>query len=111
MRAVLLATLLVASLSIVASAPAQAAGPALFTENEAEADCSETLTFSVVIESDSGIQTVELYWRPEASDVLSLEIPDFEPSERVSVQHVVDMTIDYLPPGLDITWFWRVTDA
>lgn len=99
--------------AVFAAAPPQAvaAEPAVFTNNAATASFPASLRFQVVVESAAEIQAVELYWRPAAGETLSLALPEFERGHRVEVEHEIDMTINYLPPGLDITWFWRVTDA
>ncbi|RIK47142.1 MAG: hypothetical protein DCC58_00945 [Chloroflexi bacterium] len=109
-RAALAGLLLV--LAFAALAPnAVAAQPARFLRNSAEPNFPETLTFRLQVESDTTIEQVELYWRPARGETLSLALPEFQPGHRVEVEHEIDMAINYLPPGLDLIWFWRVTDA
>lgn len=110
-RAALPALLALVLLTFFTPVPALAAEPATFSNNSAVASFPESITFQTTIESDVEIQQVELYWRPVASEVLSLAVPDVSPGTRIDVEHEIDMTINYLPPGLDIVWFWRVTAA
>jgi hypothetical protein len=54
---------------------------------------------------------VQLFWHAADNPVLSEEFPDVTPGTHVSIDHPLDMRLNYLPPGLDVAWFWRLTDA
>ena len=80
-------------------------------ESHAEARFLDTITFHLVAESDVAITNVQLFWHAADNPVLSEEFPDVTPGTHVSIDHPLDMRLNYLPPGLDVAWFWRLTDA
>ncbi len=98
-------------ISIAAPVPVSAQTDAVFTEMTAAAEFGESLTFGVTIESTVRIDEVELYWYPEGDEALSAAYLEVEPDRRLEIDHDVDLTFDYLPPGLDIIYFWRVIDS
>lgn len=104
----LLAVLLV---SIVAPLPVAAQTDVTFSDFRAEADFGVSMRFEVVIESPVEIAEVELYWHAVGDPELTAEYPSFTPGNRVALQHDVNLTFQYLPPGLDIIYFWRAIDV
>jgi Peptidase MA superfamily len=104
---VLLATLL----AIAHIQPAVTAEPVTFSNDTARADFPDSLSFHVEVSSANEIKHVELYWHASTTDALSIAFPEFTPGAQVTLDHTIDMTVNYLPPGVDIEWFWRVTDA
>jgi hypothetical protein len=107
----LLALLLAfAALGAVAPQYAAAQTGARFVETTATADFPDEIAFALTVEADSTIEEVELFWRPEHDVVLSAAYPDFQPGAHVELDHELDMRDNYLPPGLDIVYFWRVAE-
>lgn len=98
-------------LAAVAPSPVAAQADAVFSEMRAEAEFGESLTFEVTVESAAAIEEAELYWRAEGDLELSAAYPAIEPGRQVEIDHEVDLSFDYLPPGLDIVYFWRVIDG
>lgn len=79
-------------------------------ENSASGDFPHTLTFRLVATTDDEVATIQLFWKSAGSTALSLAEPAVHAGEtEVDVTHTVDLTIDYIPPGLDIEYFWRIT--
>lgn len=105
---VLIATIM---LTQPVTAPAQTSSNISVSESNATADFPTTLTFQLTAEAASPITQIELYWRATKSPTVALARPDFEPAARVELTHAIDMTINYLPPGVDIEFWWRITDA
>jgi len=77
----------------------------------AEAEFGRALTFEVIVESSAAIEEAELYWRPEGDPEMSAAYPEIEPGRQVEIDHQVDLSFEYLPPGIDILYFWRVIDS
>lgn len=75
------------------------------------ADFPTSLTFDLVAEAGTPISAVELYWRAVQSPTVALARPEVEPATRVELKHSIDMTINYLPPGVDIEYWWRIGAA
>jgi hypothetical protein len=92
-------------------AGAQTATGISVVESRVRPDFPTALHFELVAEAERGISVVELYWRAVQSPTVALEQPEIEPAERVALTHTIDMTINYLPPGVDIAYWWRIIDA
>jgi hypothetical protein len=95
----------------VAQPESQAAGAARFIDTSADADFPVEMTFNLEVESDTSINAAELYWRPADDPQLSAAYPEIDPGTTVDITYEVDLSTNYLPPGLDIVYFWRVIDA
>ncbi|HYI14493.1 MAG TPA: peptidase MA family metallohydrolase [Thermomicrobiales bacterium] len=95
----------------VAPGPVAAQTDAVFSEMNAEAEFGQSLTFGVTVESAATIEEAELYWHAAGDLELSAEFPEIEPGQTVQIDHEVDLSFDYLPPGLDIVYFWRIIDS
>ncbi len=70
------------------------------------------ITFSANIESVSPIEDVSLLYQVASTGltVTSRGEADFEPGTQVSASFEVDQEQDYLPPGSEITYWWKITD-
>jgi len=91
----------------VAAAPA----PRLVSR-AAKVDFPSKITFTLTAESDGAeITEAHLFYRPVASEVSNLSIAQVTRGRRIELAHAVDMTTRYLPPGLDIEYYWSLTDA
>lgn len=103
--------LLIASLVAPPTISAQRGeGEARFIDTSASSVFQESMTFRLDVESDDVIAEVALFWHPRDDPELSAEFPEIEPGTDIELEHEVDTSIDYLPPGLDIVYFWRVTE-
>jgi len=89
----------------------QATGDARFINTSADANFPDAMNFHLEVDSGTPIETVELYWRAAESPQLSAAYPEIEPNTSVQVDHEVDLSVNYLPPSLDIVYFWRVIDS
>lgn len=111
-----LVALLILTLMLVAGAApipaaAQDGQDAVFINTSAASDFPEWIAFRLEVESESIIEQVALYWHAADDPTLSAVFPEIEPDTVVQLEHEVDMTIDYLPPSVDIAYFWRVIDV
>lgn len=69
-----------------------------------------SVTYSVSATAPADIIVAELYWHATEDPALTLEQPEFEPSTEISIQHSVDMLVNYLPPGAELSYQWRFED-
>lgn len=110
----LLGLLLLFSLTLswlLAPAAAAQEAPAInFIEVSARTDFPKTIDFTLVAEANVTVVDVQLFWRAEGSGAFTLAEPEFTPGETIQARYQADMSVRYLPPGLDIEYFWRVTD-
>jgi hypothetical protein len=84
---------------------------ALFHDTSVTASFPNWISFRLDVESPSPIQAAELFWASEGSLSFSVSAPSITSGTRVVLEHEIDMSINYHPPGVDIIYFWRVTNA
>jgi hypothetical protein len=85
-------------------------GDAVFVNTSADSNFPEWISFRLQVESETPIEAAEVYWRPAGDPVLAAGYPEVDTDAVVELEYEVDMTVDYLPPGIDIIYFWRVID-
>lgn len=95
------------------AAPARAPQAAFRVEAlSAKPDFPTKITFGLTVESDTAdIVAAKLFYRPVQSEVANLSVAEVRPARRLTLSHAVDMRARYLPPGLDIQYYWSLTDA
>jgi len=104
--AVLLLTLFSATLS---SALAQ--GETNVVANEYETVFGETITFRVIAEGESEINSIRLYYKVGGFPTTSRADPDFEPGRTVEAEYEWDLVLNYTPPGSEIEYWWKIQDT
>lgn len=113
MRNLITAFLLLLSLSAVSTA--HAAPRVDVTQNNVEMSFPETATFSATISSSAEIVSVVLEYGNEqqtCGEVIAKAFPEFTPGTTVNAQWTWEMRQSgSLPPGAQIWWRWRITDA
>ncbi|MDF2763021.1 MAG: hypothetical protein K0S83_1755 [Thermomicrobiales bacterium] len=92
---------------------APAAIPALaVARNEATVEFPERITFSLDAETTDPIGNLELLYRSPGLETFSVELPPFEAgATELAVEHPVDLHAGEVPPGIDIQYRWRITEA
>ncbi len=104
-----LVTLLFLSPSVVAAE----AGIAVTASNVA-VNFPSRAVFTVEAESNVNIVDVRLYYqvdRMNYAEVVSEGWADFTPASKIVANWVWDMTNASLPPGAEVTYWWRIEDA
>ena len=105
------ALLILALSAVVVAAPRSTrAANVSFVDMSATSIFQRSMTFNLTVEAISPIVEVALFWQPAGDRVLQAAYPSVEPNRRIVVSHDVDTNADYLPPGLDIIYHWRVTE-
>jgi hypothetical protein len=93
------------------AAPAAIPGLAV-AEDGATAEFPNGITFTLAAETDDPIANVELMYRAPGLETFSVELPAFEPGTRdLDIEHPIDLRSGELPPGIDIFYHWRITEA
>ena len=96
----------------VAAAPARASGALTARDAAARPEFPQRVTYTLTAESTAGdIVEAYVFYRPLAAAVTQRARVEVTPGRRVELRHSVDMTRNYLPPGLDIRYYWSLTDA
>ncbi|MFC2022983.1 peptidase MA family metallohydrolase [Chloroflexota bacterium] len=106
---------LIACLFLAISAPARAQGSLTMLESSVEASFPTRLTFSLSAASDVDIVDIRLRYAVEQTSfaqVTSETYISFTPASRVDVSWSLEMLrIGGLPPGVNVEYWWVVTDA
>lgn len=96
-----------------AHAAASAQAPAFrVIAQSAKPEFPARITFDLTVASDGApITAARLFYRPVAAEITSLAVAEVTAAQQVTIQQVVDMRANYLPPGLDLQYVWSLTDA
>lgn len=98
-----------------ARAPQAAPGAAdaiAVTASAAKPEFPKSITFTLTARGTAAdIVKVQLFYRPVAAAITELAAPDFTPGREVTATAAIDMTEHYLPPGIDVQYYWSLTDA
>src|SRR6266496_5125905 len=110
---VLLST--IEALSPLTVFPAHAAPIADVTQNKVVLNFPETATFQITISDDVEIKSIVLEYgndQQTCGEVIAKAFPQFTPGKTVDAEWTWEMRQSgSLPPGAQLWWRWRVTDA
>ena len=102
-------TVLLGLVLLLALAPPVEAEPAVtFQQVRATPAFPEAIEFVLDATADQEVTRLELLYRPEPSPVTTLVRPSFQPGRELHVTYRRDMLTNYLPPGIDILYRWRL---
>ena len=79
-------------------------------DEEVETSFREHITFNINLESDSSITEARLLYRVAGQIATARGDADIEPGTRVEASFVIDQERDYLPPGTELEYWWKITD-
>ncbi|MEO8356674.1 MAG: peptidase MA family metallohydrolase [Chloroflexota bacterium] len=103
------------SLSLLTVFPVRAAPLAEVTRNEAVLSFPETVTFRLALTNQADITSVVLEYGNEqqtCGEVIAKAFPQFTAGKTVNAEWTWEMRQSgSLPPGAQLWWRWRVTDA
>lgn len=97
-------------LQLVTPAIARAADLTIQT-NTATANFPKGINFHLVVGLAQSAKALELRYHPTFSPITQVESPQISPGRHLDVKYALDLTTNYLPPGLDIDYSWRITLA
>jgi hypothetical protein len=102
-----LLTVLLLALALPSLAAAQ--GTITVLDQQVEAVFRDHITFHINVESDSPINQVRLYYRVTGLPATSRGEAEFTPGKKVEASFKIDQKRDYLPPGSDLKYWWKIT--
>lgn len=78
-----------------------------------DANFRDYLTFSLDAQSSSDITEVELFYRVIGQLATSRNQAEFTPGSSITAEFTLDQTdpINYMPPGTELEYWWKLTDA
>lgn len=112
-RARLSLTLILALVALAASAFVTTAGAATLSVHVSEAipDFPNGITFRLQADVSEPVTRVELRYFPDGVPVMNVARPQTRTGTQVDVTHTVDLLLDYLPPAVDVRYYWQLTLA
>lgn len=106
---------LILSLSLLTFTSAFASPAASVTNNEVTLNFPESATFRATITGETDITSVVLEYgnkQQTCGDVIAKAFPQFTPGKTVNAEWIWEMRQSgSLPPGAQLWWRWRITDA
>lgn len=83
------------------------------TGSDWNADFRDHLTFTIRAESEAEIVEAQLFYRIVGRPATSRNEADFTPGPSISAEFVIDQTRpeNYLPPGTELEYWWKLVDA
>jgi hypothetical protein len=97
-------------LSLVLPATVAAQEPIRVLDQKVETAFRDTITFKISLEGDSQITDARLFYRVAGLTATARGDADFEPGTRVEASFTIDQKKDYLPPGTELEYWWKITD-
>ena len=106
-----LVVVLVPVLWLVAVTPATWAQPAIKVEaSQHEAHFRDHILFQLVAAGEVEIVEITLFYRVADQPVVNHGSPQFSTGTRVEAEYTWDLTNGALPPGVRVTYWWKMTD-
>jgi hypothetical protein len=91
--------------------PATAQSAVEFTSINAEVDFPSSIDFIMTARTDIEVERVQVFWRAVGSAATTMADANFQQGSTLSATYSSNMTIRYLPPGLDIIYYFTVTSS
>ena len=107
-RVVLIAGIL---LGLVLPAPTVAQDAIRVIDQSVEAQFRDHITFHLTAESDQPIEEARLFYRVAGLPATARGDAEITPATRVETSFRVDQARDYMPPGSEVSYWWRITNA
>lgn len=118
-RVLLFTSLLIASVMLghretAASQLGEPLDGVIIEQNDAISTFPDGIMFRLRADAPEPIDRVELLYTPIGNETWRLALPEFTTTTRIDVSYMADLRTIYLPPGLEISYRWRLigtTDA
>jgi hypothetical protein len=103
-----LAIFLLLSLGLPAEVVAQDSIRVL--DQDVETAFRDYITFNINVESDSPITEARLLYRVAGQIATARGNAEIEPDTQLEASFTIDQERDYLPPGTELEYWWKITD-
>ncbi len=84
--------------------------PEIDADQTVSIDFPLTITFGLVTETPVEVTRAELRYTTSGKDYSNAAVVEFDPATTVDVDYTVDAQIDYIEPGVEITYHWVLED-
>jgi hypothetical protein len=79
-------------------------------DQDVETAFRDYITFNINLESDSPITEARLLYRVAGQIATARGDAEIEPDTQVEASFTIDQERDYLPPGTELEYWWKITD-
>ncbi len=79
------------------------------TEDVAHPQFPNSIAFALKGTADFTVKQVQLLYALDGDETLNLVTPQFSPGKKIDVSHDLDMRVNFVPAGIDLTYHWRLT--
>ena len=107
---VLLIALAVMLVSAIVEPHARAQPPIVVELTQHEARFRDEILFRLVVEAQTEITDITLFYRVANQPAVTHAQPEFTPDARVEAEYSWDLTTGALPPGVQVVYWWEITD-
>ncbi|MEZ4505532.1 MAG: peptidase MA family metallohydrolase [Thermomicrobiales bacterium] len=90
---------------------ATAQPPTIQADQSAELDFPASATFHLSAAAPVPVDSAELRYITSGHEFSNAAVVEFDATTEVQVEHTVDAQIDYIEPGVDITYYWILSNA
>lgn len=95
---------------VVTQQPARAQSTFEYIATGAVADFPNDIFFSMSARTDVEVSEARVFWRAAGASAMTVGEATFTGQDVIEASYLADMSVLYLPPGLDIEYYWVVTD-
>lgn len=79
--------------------------------NVHEALFRDHILFQLGVESETEIKEITLFYQVTDQPAVTHVSPDFDTGLQVETQYIWDLTSGGMPPGVEITYWWKISDG
>ncbi len=91
--------------------PAQAQGEIIVTQDSYLTSFPTQVKFTLEARSSSDIVRITLVYQLAGEVAVNTAYPEFQPSKEIKTEYVWNTKKSYVPPGVEVEYYWRIEDA
>lgn len=91
--------------------PVLAQDPIEVLGHRIESEFRDHITAYISVRGSAEITNAEFFYRIAGQQATSKNVAEFEPGNEIETQVSIDQTAIYFPPGAELEYWWKITDA
>lgn len=80
--------------------------PELAAEQSTRLDFPSTITFELSTETETPVDSAVLRYSIAGQEYSNMAEVRFDPGTDIEIEHTVDVELNYIEPGVDVTYYW-----
>jgi hypothetical protein len=85
--------------------------PEIDAEQSASIDFPMTITFRLTADTPAEVDRAELRYITSGKEYSNAAVVEFDPTNSANAEYTVDAQIDYIEPGVDVTYYWVLANS